>query len=86
VDAQGKIVWQLSNADLPSPLLRDPCGAQRLANGNTVITSYGAGGAGDVKMLEVTPDKKVVWTFKSGKNGGVHEFHIIDGDGDKGQK
>ncbi len=82
VDAQGKIVWQLENKDLPSPLLNDPCGAQRLKNGNTVITSYGASKADAVKMLEVTADKKVVWTFKSGKNGGVHEFHIFE-DGDR---
>jgi hypothetical protein len=85
VDAQGKIVWQLTNRDLPSPLLKDPCGAQRLANGNTVIASYGSAAADAVKMLEVTPDKKVVWTFKSGKNHGVHEFQIID-DGEKALK
>ena len=78
VDHDGKIVWQLTNKDLPTPLLNDPCGAQRLANGNTVITSYGAGNAGAIKMLEVTPEKKVVWTFKSGKGHGVHEFQIVD--------
>lgn len=81
VDKDAKIVWQLTNADLPEPLLKDPCGGQRLPNGNTVITSYGAGGAGEVKMLEVTRDKKVVWTFRSGKNGGVHEFQILDTNG-----
>ena len=48
----------------PSPLLKDPCGAQRLANGNTVIASYGQGKPGEVKLLEVTPDKKLVWSFK----------------------
>lgn len=78
VDKDGKVVWTLTNKDLPTPLLADPCGAQRLANGNTVICSYGAGGPNQVKMLEVTPDKKVVWTFKSGKGGGVHEAQIID--------
>ncbi|HEV8378159.1 MAG TPA: hypothetical protein VGP99_04865, partial [Tepidisphaeraceae bacterium] len=62
VDKDGKIVWQLSNADLPTPLLHDPCGAQRLPNGNTVIASYGAAGENDVKLLEVTPKKEVVWT------------------------
>ena len=39
-DAKGAIVWKVSNADFDRPLLNDPCGAQRLANGNTVITSY----------------------------------------------
>ncbi len=85
VDKDGKVVWELTNKDLPSPLLNDPCGAQRLANGNTIICSYGAGKADAVKVLEVTPDKKVVWTFKSGKSGGVHEIHVID-PGEKGFK
>jgi len=80
VDPSGKIVWQLTNADLPTPLLKDPCGAQRLPNGNTVITSYGAGDQ-TVKMLEVTPEKKVVWTFEREKKGGIHEFQILDTDG-----
>ena len=80
VDASAKIVWQLTNADLPTPLLKDPCGAQRLPNGNTVITSYGAGDQ-TVKMLEVTRDKKVVWTFEREKKGGIHEFQILDTNG-----
>ncbi len=81
VDPSGKIVWQLTNADLPTPCCsRDPCGAQRLPNGNTVITSYGAGDQ-TVKMLEVTPEKKVVWTFEREKKGGIHEFQILDTDG-----
>ena len=80
VDPAGKIVWQLTNADLPTPLLKDPCGAQRLPNGNTVITSYGAGDQ-TVKMLEVTRDKKVVWTYEQQKKGGIHEFQILDTNG-----
>ncbi|MEZ0265930.1 MAG: PQQ-binding-like beta-propeller repeat protein [Phycisphaerae bacterium] len=77
VDKDGKEVWRVTNADLGSALLKDPCGAQRLANGNTVIASYGAGGADEVKLLEVTPEKKVVWTYKSGQRGGVHEVHVL---------
>ena len=79
-DATGKIVWQVSNADFPSLLFADPCGAQRLPNGNTVITSYGAK-QDDVKMFEVTPDKKVVWTYKSGKPHGIHHFQILTTNG-----
>ena len=80
VDAAGKIVWQLSNADLPGKLLNDPCGAQRLPNGNTVICSY-AIGANRTKLLEVTPDKKVVWTFTEEKGPGIHEVQVLDTDG-----
>jgi len=81
VDKEGKEVWRLTNADLPTPLLSDPCGAQRLTNGNTVITSYGAGQADAVKLLEVTPLKKVVWTYKSGLGHGIHEFQILTTNG-----
>jgi hypothetical protein len=80
-DPNAKIVWQLSNADLPEPLLVDPCGAQRLPDGNTVITSYGNNKPLGVKMLEVTPDKKVVWTYRDDKKHGIHEFQILDTNG-----
>ncbi len=80
VDKDGKIVWEISNKDLPAALLRDPCGAQRLPNGNTVICSY-AIGANRTKLVEITPDKKVVWTFSEEKGPGIHEVQILDADG-----
>jgi hypothetical protein len=80
VDKDGKIVWEISNKDLPTALLRDPCGAQRLPNGNTVICSY-AIGANRTKLVEITPDKKVVWTFSEEKGPGIHEVQILDTDG-----
>lgn len=79
-DAAGKIVWQVSNADLPAALLNDPCGAHRLPNGNTVICSY-AIGADRTKLVEVTPEKKVVWTFSEPRGGGIHEVQILDTNG-----
>lgn len=81
VDQAGAIVWQLTNADLPEPLLKVPCGAQRLPNGNTVITSYRAEEQA-VKLLEVTRDKKVVWTLERPQKGGIHEFQILDTNGE----
>ena len=78
VNAEGKTVWKLTNDDLPSPLIKDACGVQRLPNGNTVVTSYGASGVDDTKMIEVTPDKKLVWTLKSGRGHGIHTFQILD--------
>jgi hypothetical protein len=32
-------------------------------------------------MLEVTPQKKLVWTYKSGLPHGVHEFQILTTNG-----
>jgi hypothetical protein len=81
VDKVAREVWRLENADLPAPLLSDPCGVQRLANGNTVITSYGAAKADAVKLLEVTPEKKLVWTCRSNLPHGVHEFQVLSTNG-----
>lgn len=80
-DKEGKIVWQLTNAELPGPLLADPCGGQRLPNGNTIIASYGQRKPGEVKLFEVTPDKKVVWTYRDDKKHGIHEVQILDTNG-----
>lgn len=78
-DPSGKIVWQVTNDDLGAPLFRDPCGAQRLPNGNTVIASYGMGGKG-VKLFELTREKKVVWTWTSDRPG-VHHVQILETNG-----
>jgi hypothetical protein len=77
VNAKGEIVWEISNADLPGNLINDACGAQRLPNGNTVICSY-AIGANRTKLIEVTPDKKLVWSFSEPTGPGIHEVHILD--------
>ena len=58
-------------------LFADPCGAQRLPNGNTIICSYGQRGATKAKIFEVTPKKKVVWEYINAKLGGAHEVHVI---------
>ncbi len=80
VDAQGKTVWQLTNDDLPTKPLNDCCGVQRLPNGNTVITSYRAK-PGEVRLTEVTPEKKIVWSYKDDSPGGIHHVQILDTNG-----
>lgn len=77
VDAKGRTVWQISNADLPTPWIKDACGAQRLPNGNTVIATYGIG-AEHTKLLEVTPDKNVVWRYSDPSPSGIHHVQILD--------
>ena len=80
VDKDGKTVWQLSNDDLPEKWINDACGAQRLPNGDTVITAHHAK-ENEVKLIEVTPDKKVVWKYVDDKKFGIHEFQILDTNG-----
>ncbi len=70
LDADGKVVWQVSNDDLPEKPFVDPCGCQRLPDGNTVIASYGA--AQGIKAFEITRDKRLVWKYD-----GPHRVHGI---------
>jgi len=81
VDAAGKEVWRVSNDDLPGRPINDACGVQRLPNGNTVITSHHAKG-GEVKLTEVTRDKKIVWTFRDPNTPGIHHFQTLDTNGE----
>ena len=48
-----------------------------------MITSYAAGRKDPAapKLIEVTPDKKVVWTYRDGQNAGIHHFQILDTNG-----
>jgi hypothetical protein len=80
VDKAGKEVWRVTNDDLPGRPINDACGVQRLPNGNTVITSHHAT-TGQVKLLEVTREKKVVWTYTDDRKGGIHHFQILDAKG-----
>ncbi len=54
VDGQGNVVWSYSDG------LEHPLAAQRLPNGNTLIGDAKLG-----KVIEVTPGKKIVWTYSS---------------------
>jgi hypothetical protein len=67
VDADGKTVWEVSNTDLKDIGigLTFMAGFQRLPNGNTVMSNWlGHGKFGKAPhLIEVTPDKKIVWTF-----------------------
>jgi hypothetical protein len=70
VNPKGETVWQVSSADLPPELgLKFASGFHRLPNGNTVITNWlGHGQFGkSAHVIEVTPEKKVVWTFADHK-------------------
>ncbi len=78
-DAAGKVVWQVSNADFPDAQpFADPCGGQRLPNGNTVIASYASQGA--IKVFEVTPEKKIVWTYTGPHR--AHEIQVLTTNGE----
>ena len=76
LDQFGKIIWSIDNSLFDGNPLVDPCGAQRLPNGNTVITSYGA--QKGIKILEIDSEKKIVWTYD---NYRAHHFQILTTNG-----
>lgn len=75
---RGEIVWKVTNDDVKG-LFKDPCGSQRLANGNTVIGSHAA--SSGISMVEVNTDKKIVWTSEHTLAAGVHHFQILTTNG-----
>jgi hypothetical protein len=75
---RGEVVWQVNNSHVGGKFA-DPCGSQRLANGNTVIGSHAANKG--ISMIEVTPDHKIVWTSDHPLAAGVHHFQILTTNG-----
>ena len=65
VDSSGKTVWEIKDGDVPGIPFYFMTGLQRLPNGNTLMSNWlGHGHLGkSPHLIEVTPDKKVVWTF-----------------------
>jgi hypothetical protein len=80
-DAGGKVVWKVTNADVGGRFA-DPCGGQRLANGNTVICSYGQKAADKPKAFEITRDKSVAWEYVNTGLTGIHEIHVLTTNGE----
>lgn len=64
-DKKGRVVWQVLKDELPGIQLKFMTGLHRLPNGNTVMTNWlGHNQFGTAPhAIEITPDKKVVWTF-----------------------
>lgn len=63
VNAEKKIVWSVEQNELPGIELVWITMVDRLDNGNTIIVNCHAGPK-NPQMIEVTPKKKVVWTFR----------------------
>jgi hypothetical protein len=69
VTPEKEIVWKVDQHDLPGITLAWVTTVERLPNGNTVFGNCHAG-PDNPQFIEVTKDKKVVWTFKDFKNFG----------------
>jgi hypothetical protein len=88
VNKQGEIVWEFSPKDAPQYQFFHFQEASRLANGNTVISNWCPNRLkdtkkwpGSVQVLEVTPEKKVVWALSQWGNpdlGPASSIQLLD--------
>jgi hypothetical protein len=69
VNPAGKVVWGIDQKELPGITLAWVTTLHALPNGNVVIGNCHAG-PDNPQLIEVTRDKKVVWTFKDHKTFG----------------
>jgi hypothetical protein len=70
VNAKGEMVWEIGKNDLPGIPLYTVQEVSRLGNGNTLINNWPGGLPLDkwpevVQLIEVTPEKKVVWALRN---------------------
>ena len=69
-DNGGNVVWEIRLDEIPEPYhLTGHQSAVRLNNGNTILCSRGNDGAAP-QLVEITPDKQVVWCIHDFKNLG----------------
>jgi hypothetical protein len=88
VTPAGKVVWELTRADLPGYTIGNIQDVQRLANGNTVFSNWVPNKLvkpedwpSSVQLFEVTPDKKIVWALREWSNpplGPASGFQMLD--------
>jgi hypothetical protein len=70
VNPKGEVVWEIHKDDLPGIPLHTVQEVSRLANGNTLINNWvgnvpTAEWSTVVQLIEVTPDKKLVWALRN---------------------
>ena len=64
VTPEGKTVWSIDQKELPNITLAWVTTLRALPNGNIIFGNCHAG-PGNPQLIEVTREKKVVWTFKN---------------------
>ena len=81
VNPEGKVVWSIEQNELPGITLTWTTTLHQLPNGNLIFGNAHAGPE-NPQLVEVTRDKKVVWTFKDMTNFGnnlVAAHVLVDG-------
>jgi hypothetical protein len=89
VNSWGEVVWELNKNDLPGIPLYTVQEVSRLANGNTLINNWPGSlpleeWPKTVQLIEVTPDKRVVWALSDWKTmGPPSSTQLLDGAGER---
>jgi hypothetical protein len=84
VNPNGETVWEINRNDLLGCPLYTVQEVERLANGNTLINNWSgslplAQWPEVAQLIEVTPDKKVVWALKDWKTlGPASSTQLLD--------
>ncbi len=77
VNSRCEIVWEFNQGDLPADAgysLGNVQECDRLANGNTVICTW----QGNPSVLEVTPEKRIVWMLPKNVLGNSSSIQLLD--------
>jgi outer membrane protein assembly factor BamB len=83
VNPKGETVWEFKSSELPEAykFADAPQTCTRLASGNTIFCSRGGAGKGP-QLVEITPDKKVVWVLQDWQTlGDATAVQILDDPG-----
>jgi hypothetical protein len=79
VNPKKETVWEVSKTDIPDRYwYGNSQSVTRLANGNTIICSRGGNDHGP-QLVEITPDKKVVWVLQDWQDlGPATAVQVLD--------
>ena len=83
VAPDGRTVWEMALSELPEKYRLDDCqSCVRLKNGNTIFCSRGNNGLSP-QLVEVTPEKEVVWVLNDWRElGPCTAIQVLDDPGD----
>jgi outer membrane protein assembly factor BamB len=72
VDQEGKVYWEINTSEIKGHKIASLTSAKMLANGNILVTNWMGhekkNKRNEVSIIEITPNKEVVWSYKDNKN------------------
>jgi hypothetical protein len=79
IDPEGNVVWTLEQNDLAGISIGFVAGLQRLPNGNTLFSNWGGHGkTTGASLIEVTPNKQVVWSASPGTPNRISNVKVLE--------